>query len=87
MIFMKFFNISQRPPTSCCITMIQNRAPQNYNTIIDTVIYIRDRMSMECAREKKVSVGPPNVVGPRLMAYGYGLLVNPALSKVSSRNK
>ena len=46
--------------------MIQNNAPQNYNTIIDTVIglYVREwACRMERAREERVSVGPPNVVG------------------------
>ena len=28
---MKIIIISQGPPTSCCITMKQHRAPQNYN--------------------------------------------------------
>ena len=51
--------------------MIQNMAPQNYNKIIDTVIYdISERISIKRAREKKGFSGPPpNVVGPRPMAY------------------
>ena len=66
---MKMIFISQGPLTSCCITIIQTRAPQKYPWYI--VLYDCERMSMShgTRARKKVSVASPNLVGPRPMAY------------------
>ena len=49
-----YYITAKGPSTSCCITMIQNRAPQNYNWHI--VLYVR-----EWARAKKSFSGSPQM--------------------------